>query len=213
VDYKRGRVYCWPTWITKLLSGEERCWWRAWFRAHTKYEKIEDDPERAEFFREWNRKHDAIVARRAAELKAAGWTVKIEDEGQFKVAGDLGDLAGKPDIVAMKGDEAVVIDAKAGRRRGSDHWQVLLYIFALPLSWLKGFKLRGEVEYHDGREATSPMTPEAKERIISAMKKVMGPEAPESAPSRNECRYCDVKTCPTRWADTGEEDGDARGMF
>jgi len=198
------------TWLTKLLSGEERCWWRAWYKVHFKYDKIEDDPERAEFFREWNKKHDAIVARRAAELKAAGYLVKVEDEGQFKLAGDSADLAGKPDIVAMKDGEAIVVDAKAGRRRGSDHWQVLLYLFALPMTWLKGFVLRGEVEYSDGTAPVSPMTDEARERIIAAMKKVTGPDEPEAAPGPGECKYCDVKNCPSRFK---AKTGDAKGMW
>lgn len=211
-DKMRGRPYVWPSWITKLLAGEEHCWWRAWYKSHYKYEKVPDDPERAEFFREWTAKHDAITQRRAQELRDQGYLLKIEEEGQFKLVGDRADLSGKPDIVAMKDSEALVVDAKSGRRRESDHWQVLLYIFALPMSWLQGYSLRGEVEYQGCREQVRPMSPEVREKIVQAMRKITGTDSPSAVPSQFECRYCDIASCPVRWR-SEDEHGDARGFF
>jgi len=213
-DRPRARCYVWATWLTKLLAGEDRCWWKAWYKTHYRYDKVPDDPERAAFFREWTAKHDALVQKRAAELRAADWVVKVEDEGQFKVCGDAADLAGKPDIVAMREDEGVlVIDAKAGRRRDSDHWQVLVYAWSLARSWLKGQRIRGEVQYSDGVRAVRELGERESAEIVAAMKKITGPESPSAEPSRNECRYCDVQHCTSRWADETDHDGDAGGAF
>lgn len=203
--------YVYPTWITKLLADENKCWYSAWYKAAFKYEKRPDDPERKEFFREWTAKHDAIVRRRATELKLEGWTVKVEEEGEFRVRGKNGAISGKPDIVAMKDDEVLVIDAKSGKPRQSDHWQVLVYMLMLPLDWLKGFdKIRGEVEYQAGTVDVRPLTPAEKTKITDALKLVTGDVAPEAVPSQGDCRYCDIANCTFRYQ---ASEGDAGGMF
>lgn len=208
---KRPRPYVWPSWITKLLAGESKCWYSAWYKAQHKYLKVPDDPDRADFFEEYNRKHDAITERRAKELMAEGWIVKVEEQGEFRVKGKLGDISGKPDIVAMKDDVAKVVDAKSGKRRQSDHWQVLLYTLLLPMSWLKGFKeIQGEVEYADGTAEVRPITAEEKERITSSLRLIMGPTAPEATPSAGDCKFCDIARCQYRYK---APEGSAEGMF
>lgn len=210
-DIPRDRKFVWPSWITKLLSGESRCWYSAWVKAHYKYEKVPDDPDRAAFFAEYNVKHDRITEMRAAELRADGWLVKVEDEGSFRVKGELGDLSGKPDIVAMKGDVALVIEAKSGKRRRSDHFQVLLYMLFLPMAWLRGFTdVRGEVAYADGSVDVRPITVEEKAQITTALRLVMGTTAPEATPSKMDCLYCDIARCSYRYK---APEGSAGGLF
>jgi len=211
-DEPRGRAYVWPTWLTKLLAGENKCWYAAWYKAHHRYLKKADDADRADFFAEYNEAHARLIARRAEALKADGWTVKLEKEGAFKIRGEQGDLAGEPDIVAMKGETALVIDGKSGKPRASDHWQVLLYIVFLPLSWLKGFKvIRGEIEYRETTVDVRPLEDLERRQIRDALRLVTGSKAPEARPSRNECRYCDVARCQFREAEP--EEGNAGGMF
>lgn len=211
-DEPRGRAYVWPSWLTKPLAGENKCWYAPWYKSHFKYLKKKDDADRADFFKEYNVIHDQITERRAAALRADGWTVKVEEEGEFKIRGEQGDLAGKPDLVAMKGETAIVVDAKSGKPRQSDHWQVLLYMMFLPLDWLKGFpNLYGEVEYRDGAVDVRPITEKERAEIKTALQLVTGPTAPEAKPSRNDCRFCDIARCQFRY----EEDpaGNAGGMF
>lgn len=196
--------YVFPTWITKLLAGESKCAFAPWYKAHYKYEKRPDDPERAEFFRTWTAKHDAIVQRRAAELKREGWTTKVEEAGEFRVRGKGGTISGKPDIVAMRGDDVLVIDAKAGRPRQSDHWQVLLYMMFLPLDWLKGFtgKIQGEVAYQDNDVFVRPLKAEERDTIGAALRLVTGPEAPVAVPSAGDCKWCDIAQCQYRYKES-----------
>jgi hypothetical protein len=227
---RRKKPYIWVSWLTKLLSGEDRCWYRLWYKVHFKYEKVADpacdackdggtggpcqDLEgcRVSFFRAYNVKHDAITDRREAELKADGYVTRKEKDAEFKLQGKAADVAGKPDLVGIKGDYVVVIDAKSGRRRESDHWQVLIYIFGLPLSWLAGtFKLQGEVAYKDGNMAVQPMTPAVRDKIVAAINRASAEEEPEASPSINECRFCDVARCEFRARP--EEAGDATRYF
>ena len=211
IDAERPRAYVYPTWITKQLAGENKCWYQPWYKAHFRYKKLPDNPDRADFFRDYTERHDTIVRHRVMDLKLQGYTVKVEDEGSFRVKGQAGDISGKPDIVAMKDDVAVVIDAKSGKPRQSDHWQVLLYMMLLPLDWLKGFaKVRGEVEYKDGTADVRPIEAREREEIGEALRRVMGPEAPTAVPSAGDCKFCDIERCQFRFQST---EGSAEGLF
>lgn len=210
----RRRPYVYVTWITKLLGGENKCWWAAWFKVCHNYAKTPDDPDREAFFREWTAKHDAIVNSHAAKLKAAGYVVKLEKDAAFIANGASADVSGKPDLVAMKDGVAKVIDGKSGRRRQSDHWQVLIYLLLLPLTWLKGMKLEGEVLYSDGTANVRALGAEERETIIAAIKKVSDRANPPNAePSQNECRYCDVAACSLRYKEEPTPTGDASRLF
>lgn len=206
-DTKRRRAYIYTTWLTKLLSGEAKCGYAAWYKTNHKYAKTPDDfPDRDA----WIAKHDAITNRREAELIADGWTCRKEDAAEFILNGSAADLAGKPDLVAIKGDEAIVIDAKSGRPKKADHWQVLIYQFALPMTWLKGVKVRGEIERPDYREAVQPLGDKERDAIVMSVRHASGSIAPEAAPGPGECRYCDIANCQFRYKKPA---GDARDLW
>lgn len=226
-DTPRRSPYVFVTWLTKLLSGEDECQFAAWFKSTHKYAKVADDfPDRDA----WVAKHDAITNRREAELIAEGYTTRKEDDAEFVLQGyercgagcggrydprEKGcetccsklrplpgaTLAGKPDLVGIRGDEAVVIDAKSGRPKLADAWQVRIYLFALPRTWLKGVQLRGEVERPDpkDRETVAPLTAADQQAIVALMKTVTAVEPPKAAPGPRACRYCDIASCPHRY--------------
>lgn len=207
-DTPRRRPYVFVTWITKLLSGEQKCWWAAWYKTNHKYDKRPDDGFDSVA---WNKKHDALTDAREAELLKDGWLCRKEDAAEFVLAGSSADLAGKPDLVAMKDGVALVIDAKSGKPKKADHWQVLIYMFALPMAWLKEHKMNGQVQRPDFvREEVRPLGAPEREAIISAVKKVSAKTAPEPSPGPQECRYCDILNCPTRYT---KPEGDARGLW
>lgn len=226
-DKPRPRPYVWVSWITKLLAGENRCWFAAWYKSHFKYDKTKDqecgacaegrpctDPEncRHSFFKEWTEKHDRITARAAEAYRESGWVVRVEDEGEFKLNGKGADLAGKPDLVAIKGGVAEVVDAKSGRRRASDHWQVLIYMFALPLAWLEGMRdVSGVVEYSDGPESVRALGTKERDAIVDAIRRVSTKDAPEPVPSAHECLRCDIASCTARHV--ARPGGDATRFF
>jgi hypothetical protein len=184
-----------------------------WFKARHKYTKLPDSTDRADFFAQWTAKHDALVADRAERLRDQGYVVKVESDGEFKLRGSAADLAGKPDLVALRSDEVLVVDAKAGKKRASDHWQVLIYMMALPMSWLKGTTapLRGEVEYPDGAERVRPLGSKEIGEIAGLIKRSSDAEAPAASPSKMECRYCDIAACAFRYQE--EQPGDATRYF
>jgi hypothetical protein len=109
------------------------------------------------------------------------------------------------------GDSALGVDAKSGKKRESDHWQVLIYMFALPLSWLgKAVVLAGGVEYPDGMVPVRALGDLERERIAATIRRVTALEAPDATPSAQECKYCDVAKCPVRYSASA---GDAREYF
>lgn len=197
---RTGKPYIWVTWLAKLLGGN-RCIWSAWFKAHYKYDKFE---EQAADLVKWNRDHNKLMSVRQKELEADGWTVLVEEQNAFKLEGKVAVVAGKPDLVAVKSGQVMVIDGKTGRERESDIWQVLFYLFALPKSRpdLKG-ELIGEVQYKSGDVITlSPAELDEPRmgQIVKLIEAVAGAEPPVKRPSRDECKRCNigVKDCPQR---------------
>ncbi|HYM24956.1 MAG TPA: PD-(D/E)XK nuclease family protein [Vicinamibacterales bacterium] len=197
----RGTPFIWVTWLTPILSADAQCEWAPWFKAHYTYDKI----ERNDFDLErWKVEHAAMVDARAAQLRAEGYIVFVEDQNQFRLKGQSATLSGKPDILAVRPDKALVVDCKSGKRRGSDIHQVLFYLLALPLSHasLSGQPLHGEVQYRDGSVHISPeeFTGIVRERMVELIKRLGSGEPPRRVPSARECAFCDIGStdCPDR---------------
>ncbi len=188
----RTEPYVWATWITKLLAGESSCLWSAWFRAHFhSFAKT----ERADFdLDKWIVDHAALVRRTAAEFTDKGYAVSTERQNQFSLAGKLGTLAGRPDMVAVQGDEGWVVDGKTGLPRAADRVQVMLYMWALKRAnpALAGVRLRGRIEYPTrfGIVEADEVDAGFAARVGEVMRAVCGPDEPGKAPSFGECRCC-----------------------
>lgn len=194
-----GKPYIWATWLAKLLGGNQ-CVWSAWFKAHFKYDKFE---EQASDLVKWNRDHTALMVVRRKELEADGWAVYVEDQNAFKLEGEIAVVAGKPDLVAVKGDRVLVVDGKTGRERDADIWQVMLYLFAVPKARRDlPANLEGEVHYRSGDITITPaeLTPDRMESIVNLIRVIGGDTPPVKAPSREECKRCNigVADCPER---------------
>jgi hypothetical protein len=195
MSLKSGKPYVWVTWITPYLAGIDRCAWKPWAKARYRYDKTSSDFD----FAAWTKQHDAMVQRRKVSLEGDGYVTRVETP--FQLEGARATLSGKTDLVGLKGNVGRVIDAKTGRATDKDHWQVLVYLFALPLTWLKDHVLTGEVEYESGLvPVLSVSTRERDARIAEVMKMVGGDVEPERTPSESECRYCDIAACPDRAA-------------
>jgi len=197
----RSNPYVWATWLTKQMAGEESCRWKLWFRAHHTYDRLPSDFDLAR----WTAEHTQLLHARADELREQGYAVYLEGQNDFRLKGNNGaTLSGKADIVAVKGDDAFVVDCKTGKERTSDKLQVLLYMLALPLSapHCRSRRLRGEVQY---REAVVPIAASQvddafRDMVRSSMDVAASAEAPAKTPSPSECRFCDVTSsdCPDR---------------
>ena len=198
----RPSPYVWTTWLTKPMAAEQQCLFSSWFKAHFTYEKLPSGFNLAK----WSAEHGEMVAVRAKALGAEGYTVYLEDQNSFRVRGKSGAvLSGKPDIVAVKEGEMLVVDCKTGQQRNSDVMQVLLDMFMLPLPnghrAYNGQTVTGEIMY---RKNSVELPPEAlngfEENFARTMTVVIAPEPPEPIPSYRECSFCDIceAYCPMR---------------
>lgn len=200
---RSGKPYIFVTWLAKLLGGQQ-CVWSAWFKAHFNYQKYE---EFAADLVKWNRDHTKLMAARQRALEADGWTCTSEDANSFKLEGASAVVAGKPDLVAVKGDRVLVVDGKTGRERDSDIWQVLLYLYAVPKARPDlPTDLEGEVFYKSGE--TVALTPgdldaDRMEQIVSLIRAIGSDTPPPKKPTRPECRVCNIgpTDCPQRVQD------------
>lgn len=217
MNSRRPRPYVWVSWITALLAETDQCRWKVWTKANFRYAKLAG----AGGFdlKEWTKQHDEMVNTRAAKLKLEGFDVRVEEENSFKLDGERGTLAGKPDIIALKAADkyAKVIDVKSGREKPADRWQVKVYIFAKRLLSLKEWRVDGEIEYR-GRHEVVPfleVDSGAIAKIADVMKMATGEIAPPRTPSQAECKWCDVADCPDRFAGTAgkPEVADVKSIF
>lgn len=201
---RAGKPYIYATWVAKLLGGHQ-CLWSAWFRAHFKHQKFE---ESAADLVKWNRDHTKLMAARQRALEAEGWTCVVEDDNSFKLEGQTAVVAGKPDLIAFKGDEVRIVDGKTGRERDSDLWQVLLYLWAFQKVRpdLADKTLSGEVCYRADIVTLTPddIAGEKLDRMLQVIKVVGGDDAPPKKPTRAECRMCTIgpRDCPERVGET-----------
>lgn len=188
----RGDIWIWVTWLTKFMALENACLWALWFKARFQYDKL---PRGADLER-WTQEHDALVQHRVRQLEADGYSVYVEDYNKFSVKGTSGaTISGKPDIVAIKDSTAIFEDCKTGKRRASDHYQVLLYIvLGNQLKALTGCeKLEGNVVYPDGVETVDlSLTEHAKVELRKLVSLIMSPTPPVAVASPRECLYCDI---------------------
>ncbi len=197
----RSNPYVYVTWLTKQMAGEESCRWKLWFKAHNTYAKAPSDFDLAR----WTAEHTQVLHARADELREQGYAVYLEGQNDFKLKGANGaTLSGKADIVAVKGDDSLVVDCKTGKERTSDKLQVLTYMLALPASvaHCRGRQLRGEVQYGDGAVAiaAAEVDDAFRQMVKECMDVAAAPQAPPKAASASECRWCDVTAadCPER---------------
>jgi hypothetical protein len=206
---RRDTPYVWLTWLIKLLSGEEHCYWHRWFQAHhDNYEKAESDFDRAT----WQADHAAMVAAHAKTLREQGYTVTIEKQNTFRMRGRSGAVfSGQPDLVAIKGDELLMVDCKSGKPHANHRLQVLLYL----LLWGRArpqhadLRSRGEIVY-----STRPPIPvsaaEADEsfmqQFLHVIRELVADEEPARVPSYAECSRCELScnACPAKVVDAVE---------
>lgn len=197
---RKSKPYIWVTWLAKLLGGNQ-CVWAAWFKAHYRYQKFE---EQAADLAKWNQDHTRMMLARRRALERDGWVVTVEDQNAFALEGRTAIVAGKADLIAVKGDRVLVVDGKTGRERESDIWQVLLYLFALPKSRpdLPTTNIEGEVHYAHADITLTPegLTEPRVAQIVALVKTVGSDTPPPKTPSREECRRCNIgfSDCPQR---------------
>jgi CRISPR/Cas system-associated exonuclease Cas4 (RecB family) len=192
----------WVTWLAKFMSDEHQCPWSVWFRTHYRYEKLSSNFDSAK----WNASHRTLLERRISNLQTEGFTVYVEGENWFEVASRERaiEVTGKPDILAIRGEQAFVEDCKIGRKKNSDLYQILIYLLLLPLSSSKcrGLSLKGRLVYPDSvMEIHKDLVDEEFRAQFRAAIATLSSTIPaRKVPSCQTCRYCDISAqyCPQR---------------
>ena len=77
--------------------------------------------------------------------------MSVEGQNGFQLRGSSATLAGKPDLIAKRDDEAVIVDAKTGQESPSHVVQVKIHLYAVPkaLKKYRNGKISGRVTYRD----------------------------------------------------------------
>ena len=204
--------YVWVTWLTKLLVGEHSCEWAAWFKSHHESWSWEKASSTFDVV-QWQVAHTASVIDTRAAWEQEDYTVFTESQNSFALRGKTATLGGKPDLIARKGNEGVILDVKTGKPSPSHGVQVMLYMYAVPraLGQYKGVTFDGRVVYYD-HEVAIPATAvdEGFIRNVGRFMQRLGLSAPaRRVPSPMECAYCDITAanCPDRLSGTPVTEG------
>lgn len=205
--------YIYVTWLSKLLAGENQCEWAVWFQAHNSITKRPSNFDTTAY----QLAHTALLREIRDDLKDQGYTIFFESQNYFELIGKTAKLAGKPDIIALRGDEALVVDGKTGEPRVSHSAQVMLYMWALPkaLPKYKHLKFTGMVIYKDALATTKTIKPkdvtsEFVGNLAALIQRVAANKPPERTPSQAECGFCAItdEDCDER-VDEGRKPDDA----
>jgi CRISPR/Cas system-associated exonuclease Cas4 (RecB family) len=201
----RDSLYTYATWLSKAMAGEHQCHYAGWFKSHFSVPSSKPDAN----LDAWTAEHTAMVHDVAADYRSRGFRVYVESQNSLRIRGQRGAvLAGKPDIVAVKGDTAIVIDCKTGRPKTSDSLQVRLYMYLLS-EWsthpARGCqRILGEVHYKREEDETVHLPHAAADGVAGLMRRYMsvflGAAPPLPVPSHHECKFCELGKvfCPDR---------------
>ena len=206
----RENPYIWVTWLAKLLAGESNCEWSAWFRAHYQdWARPPSDFNQAQ----WMLNHTALVNRERESRERLGYVVHMEGQNSFRLRGRSATVAGKPDLIAVKGNNSVIIDARTGRPGPSHAVQVMTYMYAVPLALeqYRGIRFQGQVIYPDAQVGipASGLDQKFIERLGGLIRRLASETPARRVPSGSECRFCDITAtdCPERVEEEAQREG------
>lgn len=194
---RHGLPYFWVTWLTSILAGEAHCEYAPWFRSRFKYDKQPRDFN----LDAWQLEHTALITETVKTLKADGWTVTLEHQNAFRLTGKTAVLAGKPDIIARKGEEIWVIDCKTGEPSTRDYVQVCIYLIAIPMVWQRpDLWIHGQLVYKTHTTSIVPKdaTGQVRDQLFALLRKLANDAQPGTVPSQHECDWCDIAACADR---------------
>ena len=82
-------------------------------------------------------------------MGSRGHAVRVERQNSFQLRGRTATLAGRPDLIVDRGDDALIIDVKSCQEQPWHTVQVMIYQYALPKASARYSysKLSGEVVY------------------------------------------------------------------
>ena len=165
------------------------------------WQKLDSDFNLARY----NIEHTELLRLCTEEYEQRGFTVTVERQNDFRLNRDWVTISGRPDLVASRDDEAVIVDVKAAKPNPSHEIQVMLYTAWLPLADRRHreVKLSGQVYYgeHDGIDIPATKIDKRFKEITAGLITRLTSKTPaRKAPSPGECRFCPISSlyCPER---------------
>ena len=196
--------YIHPSWLPRLLIGMDHCEFKIWFQAHhdgKTWNKVASDFDSVAY----NLRHTDLMKRCAREYEERGYTVTLENQNEFRTSLAGATVSGRMDLVATRGKELVIIDAKAAKPSEAHEVQVMLYMmfFKLLDTRAQDKKVTGEVYYNPDQTVSIPAgaaDQEFQDLVVNLITRLTAKEAPRKVPSASECRFCPIprEYCPER---------------
>ena len=203
-EFRSKGPYIWTTWLTKLLTGEASCEWAGWFQSQhdsKTWMKVKADYDSTK----WQMDHTALLNRTRDRLDDEGYTVSVEGQNSFHLRGKCATLGGKPDLIAVRDAEVLVVDAKSGQPRDSHLAQVILYMYAVKRArpdFDPRMTFRGLVAYpdHDVLVPETAVDEYFISRLSELIKRLASRNPAVKVPSHKECQWCPISSddCPQR---------------
>lgn len=191
----RKQPFIAATWLTKLLVGANSCEWAVWFKTHNQRTDAEKVPSTTDWT-PYRVAHTGLLNEVRDECEQQGYTVTTERQNEFYLRGRVATLFGVPDLIAIKGSEGVIIDAKSTKLQAWHPAQVQLYMWAVPLALLrhKGMKFSGLLYYPDSRTPiqSASVNEAFVKQLTGLINRVADWQEARRVPSEGECRYCDI---------------------
>ena len=199
---RRAFPYIWAAWLPRLLAGENSCEWAIWFKAHHQgWNSKQSDFNQGE----WQRKHTTVLNEQKEIWQGRGYDALVENKSRFQLQGETATLAGQPDLIAIRDDDATSIEVQSGAERAWHRLQVLLYMYALPRSvQVIGTRvwLRAEIVYPERSVQVHPGSVHQGfvQDLGALIRRLADDREPRRVPSMQECRLCDITAadCPNR---------------
>ena len=190
---QRDFPYIWATWLPRLLTGERSCEWAIWFKAHHRdWAQVPSDFDQTESLLT----HSSLLNEKKSQWEARRQKVYVEGQNSFRLRGQSATLAGRPDLIVVRSNDALIIDVKAGREQPSHFVQIMIYMYALPraLPQFQHAKLAGEVVYPTGtrRVPMGSLHTQFKTDLGALIRRIAADKPAARVPSEHECRFCDI---------------------
>lgn len=189
----RGKTFIHPSWLAKALAGDRHCDYSLHLQANYKIPKTDRDFDLLAY----KSKHQAAIERTVKPLISQGYQVHIENANSFWVNSGNAVISGTPDIIAIKGDDVIIIDNKTGKPRACDQEQVKLYMALIVSVKLHGITKipLGKVIYDNYSPVVifpEEITEEFRARARNLVKMLKSTTIPLPTPSYRECQWCPV---------------------
>ena len=196
-----------PPWLAGLLSAEANCEWASWFRTH------HENWQACEISNlpgiDWRIQYTCQLNDCIKRYEEQGYTVSNGGPNAYSLSLAEAVLSGRPDVIATKGDDCVVVDFPKGEPNRSHQFQVMIHMYALPraVERLRDMSLRGELVYWQGQVDIPPdsLDREFIENLHSQAQRLTDGQPLARIPSTGECWTCDITVadCPERMEDDG----------